>query len=309
MKKETKSQVVNASVIGGGTVLGAGAGVVIGSAISSPEAEASEKIHDTNDHKEDTPAQGPADNSAPAQEPAAGTATEAPAHDPQAAPSAAATIAEPVRNAADSVAPQEASVSEARSTAADDGISFTQIEDGEGNVMDVAVISAGGEEIAFVDADRDNIADVAIYDANGDNMISEDEIVDISDAGIAMDELAQAAGVDPSGHGGTSPEADPEVQVVEYGRVQGPAGQEADVAVLDIDGHDAAVADLNSDGIADVFVMDADDNGEIDENEIVNVSGEGIPMQPFEEEAGNGMYAHNDLPDYVDDANVDDFMA
>ena len=54
-------------------------------------------------------------------------------------------------------------------------------------------------------------------------------------------------------------------------------------------------------------------NGEIEEQEMIDVSDENIAMDPFQQEAtnmDNDMYlASHDTPDYVNDANVDAYMA
>ena len=62
--------------------------------------------------------------------------------------------------------------------------------------------------------------------------------------------------------------------------------------------------------MADVIVADLNNNGQIDTGEVENVTGAGISMQPFQDAAGfNPQYAQNDLPDYVNDADVDNYMA
>ena len=57
-------------------------------------------------------------------------------------------------------------------------------------------------------------------------------------------------------------------------------------------------------------MCDANQNQVIDDGELVDVQGEGISMQPLQDAAGfDPLFAQNDLPDYVNDADVDSFMA
>lgn len=110
---------------------------------------------------------------------------------------------------------------------------------------------------------------------------------------------------------------EPEIEVVGYDTVQNEDGTLMDVVVVSADGQPIAVVDGNRDGIADVMASDLNQNGQLDEGELVDVSGEQIAMQPMREaylnpDGGNGSeyIASSDTePDYVNDANVDTFMA
>ena len=107
-----------------------------------------------------------------------------------------------------------------------------------------------------------------------------------------------------------NPAPDPEVEVVSYDRVTNDDGSQMDVAVLNVNGNEVDVIDANLDGEADALVCDANQNGVIEDGEIENVQGQGISMQPFQDAAGfDPQFAQNDLPDYVNDADVDTYMA
>jgi len=101
-----------------------------------------------------------------------------------------------------------------------------------------------------------------------------------------------------------------EVEVIGYDRVTNEDGSQMDVAVLNVNGNEVGVVDVTLNGEADAIICDANQNGVIEEGEMQIVQGEGIAMQPFADAAGfNPQYAHNDLPDYVNDADVDTYMA
>lgn len=107
-----------------------------------------------------------------------------------------------------------------------------------------------------------------------------------------------------------NPDPEPEVEVVSYDRVTNDDGSQMDVAVLNVNGNEVGVIDANLDGEADALVCDANQNGAIEDGEIENVQGQGISMQPLQDAAGfDPQFAQNDLPDYVNDADVDTYMA
>lgn len=100
----------------------------------------------------------------------------------------------------------------------------------------------------------------------------------------------------------------PEIIVTDYGTITNDDGSQMDVAVVSVDGQDAYLVDVNQDGTADVLFADVNNDGQIDNNEILDIESEGIYMASFQNEImnDNTLVADND---YVNDANVDDYMA
>ena len=105
-------------------------------------------------------------------------------------------------------------------------------------------------------------------------------------------------------------EMETEVEVVGYDRVTNEDGSQMDMAVLRVNGSEVGVVDVNLDGKADALVSDLNQNGVIEEGEIEIVQGQDIAMQPLADAAGfSPQFAQNDLPDYVNDADVDTYTA
>lgn len=76
--------------------------------------------------------------------------------------------------------------------------------------------------------------------------------------------------------------SEPEVQVLGIYEAQGDNGQTMEAAIL-TDGQDvAAVIDVDGDGTADILAVDKNHNNQIDEDEVVDVSHEYVPMSQFE---------------------------
>lgn len=119
-------------------------------------------------------------------------------------------------------------------------------------------------------------------------------------------------------------DGEPEVTVLGSEVVTAEDGSQAEVAAVSADGQTVVIADTTMDGYANIAATDVNGNGQIDDNEIVDVTGQGISMQPFRD--GSEMVDTNqpvddttvqpdntlasaDEPDYINDGNVDDFMA
>lgn len=104
------------------------------------------------------------------------------------------------------------------------------------------------------------------------------------------------------------PEKETEVEVVGYDRVTNEDGSQMDIAVLNVNGNEVGVVDVDLDGKVDALVSDLNQNGVIEEGEIEIVQGQDIAMQPLADAAGfSPQFAQNNLPDYVNDADVDTY--
>lgn len=72
----------------------------------------------------------------------------------------------------------------------------TVIDDEDGTEIPVAYFKYQGELFEMMDIDGDGLFDIAAFDADGDGDISEEEIVDVTEQGITIDDIAEMAGVD-----------------------------------------------------------------------------------------------------------------
>lgn len=103
--------------------------------------------------------------------------------------------------------------------------------------------------------------------------------------------------------------ADPVIDVIEYETLQGEGGQQVDLAVVAVDGQEIGFFDVDQDGFADLVAMDVNGDGTITEEEIEDVSLSGISMDQMH----NQFLAQNDPslegPDYVNDGDVESYLA
>lgn len=100
------------------------------------------------------------------------------------------------------------------------------------------------------------------------------------------------------------------IEVIAFDRETFDDGSQMDIATIKVDGKEMDVIDFDLDGKADLLVSDDNGNGILEDNEYKLIEGEGIEMQPFADAVGfSPLFAENDLPDYVNDADVNSYMA
>lgn len=110
----------------------------------------------------------------------------------------------------------------------------------------------------------------------------------------------------------------PDVQVLDYQTITGADGQQMDAALVNISGNQALIVDADRDGVADALVADANNNGQIDNDEVVDISMHQLSMSdlqaaenpdPVADSDPNVMAQNAYNSDYENNANVDDYMA
>lgn len=110
----------------------------------------------------------------------------------------------------------------------------------------------------------------------------------------------------------------PDVQVLDYQTITGANGQQMDAALVNISGNQALIVDADRDGVADALVADANNNGQIDNDEVVDISMHQLSMSELQAAANHDPVADPDPnvmaqnaynSDYENNANVDDYMA
>ena len=100
---------------------------------------------------------------------------------------------------------------------------------------------------------------------------------------------------------------EPEVEILSYETISNEDGSQMDFAVVSV--QQMGIIDVDQDGTADLIAVDANNSGQIDEDEIFDISSEGLSMQTLQDD----YLAQNDSsmqgPDYINDGNVDNYMA
>ena len=175
--------------------------------------------------------------------------------------------------------------------------------DGNGQLDTVVELNNG---VMFADLDHDGVADVAAADVNGDGMIGNDEVADVRAENIVMPQAPDGTTYVSQQPGGND---DVDVHIIEVGQADLDGnGMAENVALVEIDGNEVMLVDIDIDDVADVMIADMNGNGQIDGNEIVDNSGEGVGMPTMSD--GDLFMAQNDMePDYTNDADMGLFEA
>lgn len=114
-----------------------------------------------------------------------------------------------------------------------------------------------------------------------------------------------------SDHSVTSePSGDVDIRVQEVGFVETPDGDEAFVAVAQVEGHDALFIDQDIDGIVDYLLVDINDDNDLQEQEILEISEAGLTdVELVTANTLDTTMPDDDLyamgPDYTNDADID----
>ncbi len=192
-----------------------------------------------------------------------------------------------------------------------DVIEVGDVELPDGSTAGVAHVDVDGEQVVLVDFDQDNIADVALHDANADSDFFNDEPIDLTNENITM----------PTSHDEPVALDDPNVVLIDVETDVEIDGNTVDVATIDLEGGVAFMVDANQDGEANFIVPDVNQNSQLDTEDIevasaadviIDVTDQGMAMPEPIDVVDDSAIAMNDdmeMDDYINDANVDDFIA
>lgn len=98
--------------------------------------------------------------------------------------------------------------------------------------------------------------------------------------------------------------ADVDIHVISVEHNVNMNGHDVDVAVIQVDGHNGMLVDIDHDGMVEGAIVDFNDDGQIQQNEVSpDLSGQNIQM-PQMSDGDLYMAQNDDMPDYTNDAIV-----
>lgn len=108
-------------------------------------------------------------------------------------------------------------------------------------------------------------------------------------------------------------EPNPGVTILSYETIVTEDGTPIDLADVMINGQEVHFADIGCDGTADLMATDINGDGMISDNEMINIQNEQIQMSDILLADGSPgtdtIIARHEENDYVNDGDVDDYMA
>lgn len=101
---------------------------------------------------------------------------------------------------------------------------------------------------------------------------------------------------------------DNEIRVLGVEAVQNGYGEIMNVALVECEGDQALLIDVDNNGVMDVLLHDDNFDGQIQESEVHDISGAGLEvadlLQAQAAQEGDALYAsYDDMPDYINDAD------
>lgn len=172
--------------------------------------------------------------------------------------------------------------------------------DGDGTLDTVAHVRVDGQDMLLADIDHDGHADVAMADANGNGQLDEGELVDVSAHQIAMPDAEEDGEVINASQ--SIEDDDVDVRILSVGQTDlNEDGLPENTALLNIEGTEVLMVDIDIDNTADVLIADFSGDDQIQEDEIVDISDQNIEM-PMAEATDGDFYQAADMDSDYDDA-------
>lgn len=124
-----------------------------------------------------------------------------------------------------------------------------------------------GKQVLLIDIDRDGVYDAAIEDYNNNGTIDDNEITDISSKGVTVHDKSLIGATPVSNTFSIHQE-----EIIEVN------GTEIIAAKASYNGREVVLVDVNRDGYYDGALMDTNNDGKVEENEIVDISDQRITV-------------------------------
>lgn len=105
-------------------------------------------------------------------------------------------------------------------------------------------------------------------------------------------------------HNTSDDSADMDIHVISVEHDVNMNGQNVDVAVIEVDGHQGLLVDVDHDGIVEGAIVDFNDDGQVQEDEISPDLSESQIQMPQMSDGDMYMAMNDDMPDYTNDAMV-----
>ena len=147
-----------------------------------------------------------------------------------------------------------------------------------------------------------------VGETNNSTLEQQEIQVEVQEPLVTVGQQPTNTNVQESGEDVGAPLIEPEVEVLTYETISNEDGSQMELSVVSVDGQEMGIYDVNLDGTADLLAVDENNNQQIEENEIYDISSENLSMQALH----NDYMTQNDPSmqgsDYINDGDVDNYM-
>lgn len=167
------------------------------------------------------------------------------------------------------------------------------LDDGQQVTMYMGTVD--GHVAAFVDDGHGHIVR-AVIDEDGNGDPTDNDVIDLRQYNITQQQLAEYQVSAPE-------EPAPEIKVLSVEHDVNLEGENVDVAVVSVNGNKIMLVDVDQDHVVDAAVADLNNNGVIDDGEVEDFRQHNLSM-PTEDDIDNNALASNDSVDYSNDVDT-----
>lgn len=176
----------------------------------------------------------------------------------------------------------------------------------DGRTINMAIGTVDGHMAAFQMDDNNRVV-ASFVDRNDNGEIDDNEVTDLRSEHMTLNTLTNGSTdvqmtADNNDDTGTA-----EIHVIAVQNDVDLNGHSVDVAHVSVGDEHVALVDVTQNGEVDVMIADSNHNGQIESNELHDISDNHIPMPSADDVEGNyGQVAQSDsdLPDYSNDADI-----
>lgn len=177
----------------------------------------------------------------------------------------------------------------------------------EGETRHYATGTVNGHQAIFSDDGNGNVQAAAV-DLNDNGKIDDNEIADMTGDNVTMGNLADHLSSGEEHVASTPVNSEtPEVKVIAVQTDVNLGEDTVNIATVTINDNPVVFVDTNQDGEVNAIVSDDNRNGDIEDNEIHDVSNNHIPMPTQTDVEPSTIAQTDDIPDYSNDADISSY--
>lgn len=176
----------------------------------------------------------------------------------------------------------------------------------DGRTINMAIGTVDGHMAAFQMDDNNRVV-ASFVDRNDNGEVDDNEVTDLRSEHMTLNTLTNGNTNVQMTAESSDDTGSPEIHVIAVQNDVDLNGHSVNVAHVSVGDEHVALVDVTQNGEVDVMIADSNHNGQIDGNELHDISDSHMPMPSADDVEGDyGQVAQSDsdLPDYSNDADI-----